>query len=110
MDVTDHSPNYKTSWAQWNLLEKDEVLDITGSRMIYGQKNQNSSSPQQGEHYAEFMGRHLGINETLDMVRKRYSWSYIRSDTERWCQQCHICAANRGLQYLQLGGGGDEQV
>jgi hypothetical protein len=40
-------------------------------------------------------GGHLGVNSTLDQVRKRHYWLQVRDDVEEWTRRCGTCAASR---------------
>ena len=37
-------------------------------------------------------GGHLGINRTVDSVRRRFYWPGCKSDIKIWCQNCTACA------------------
>jgi hypothetical protein len=62
-------------------------------------KSQKNSSPKQ-EHYGEFMGRHLGINETLDMVRNLVThkeWHRDGANNATSVQQTEANNCSRGV-------------
>jgi hypothetical protein len=50
-----------------------------------------------GQLHGGSSGRHLGVIKTLDRVRLWCYWLHGRSDVERKCQQCDICAASWSL-------------
>ena len=37
-------------------------------------------------------GGHLGINRTMDNIRRRFYWPRCKSDVRLWCQRCRVCA------------------
>ena len=37
-------------------------------------------------------GGHLGIKRTVAAIRQRMFWPHCKSDVERWCAACDICA------------------
>jgi hypothetical protein len=57
----------------------------------------------QAEMHEGPSGGHLGVNKTLDIVRQRYYWLHMKSNSERWCQQCDTCAASRGPRSRNQG-------
>ena len=45
-------------------------------------------------------GGHLGVKRTLMKVRLRFYWPYCKSELERWCRECSVCAQVKpGLRY-----------
>ena len=48
-------------------------------------------------------GGHLGVNKTLDKIRKRFYWLHLRHDVEEWVRMCEICAASKGPQTRSRG-------
>ena len=48
-------------------------------------------------------GGHLGVNKTLDKIRKWFYWLHLCYDVEEWVQTCEICAATKGPQTRSRG-------
>jgi hypothetical protein len=61
----------------------------------------DSHPPQQGKgSTGRDARRHIwetyGTNKTIDKVWQHYYWLHLGGNVERWCRQCHTCAASRG--------------
>jgi hypothetical protein len=100
-DIADHSPIYKSYWAQWKfLVVRDNILEChletangetkTAQRVLLENKVKEVLAELHGGHSG-----HVGGNKTLDKIRQWFSWLYLRRDVERWCQQCDTCAASQ---------------
>ena len=37
-------------------------------------------------------GGHLGVNRTVDHVRRRFYWPGSKTDVKTWCKRCDLCA------------------
>jgi hypothetical protein len=46
---------------------------------------------------------HLGVNKTLNKIRKRFYWLQAKTDIEKWCRQRDTCAASRGPRTRNRG-------
>ena len=40
-------------------------------------------------------GGHLGVNKSIDKIRKRFCWLHLRHNVEEWYMTYEICAANK---------------
>lgn len=101
-DISHKGPNFKALWAQWKSLvvengllkRKWESADgrTTISQLIVPKTRvlevlnmiHNGSS-----------GGHLGVNKTLDQIRRRYYWVNCREDVEEWIRKCAVCGASK---------------
>jgi hypothetical protein len=102
-DISDRSPVNKSYWPQWkSLAVRDGVLESHWESADGKTKTAQTfiSRGKVKEELAEMHGgpsrEHLGVNKTLDKVRQRCYWRYLKSDVEMWCQQCDTCEASRG--------------
>jgi hypothetical protein len=109
-DISDRSPTYKSYWAQWqSLAVRDGVLERHWESADGKTKTVQTVIPRSkimevlAEMHGGPSGGHLGVNKTIDKVRWRYYWLYMRGDVERWCQQCDTCAASRGPRTRSRG-------
>ena len=48
-------------------------------------------------------GGHLGVNKTLDKIRKRIYSLHLRHDVEEWARTCEICDASKGPETSSMG-------
>jgi hypothetical protein len=103
-DIADHSPTYKSYWAQWkSLVVRDGVLESLWESVDGRTKTAQVVIPHSKvkevltEMHWEPSGGHFGVNKTLTTVKQRHYWLHSRYTVERWCQQCDTCATSRGL-------------
>ena len=47
------------------------------------------------EMHDEISGGHLGVNKTLDKIRKRFYWLHVRHEVEELVRTYEICAASK---------------
>jgi hypothetical protein len=76
-DIADRSPTYKSYWVQWNCESADGRSKI--ARIVLPRSRVK-------DVLTELHGGpsgHLGVNKTLNKVRKRYYWLKARSDIEK---------------------------
>jgi hypothetical protein len=80
-DIADRSPTYKSYWAQWKLLAvRNGILErnweSTNGRSTIAQIVLPRSKVQDvlTELHDGPSGGHLGINKTLNEVRRRFYW------------------------------------
>jgi len=48
------------------------------------------------EAHDSFSDGHLGVNKTLDRIRKRFYWATCKQNVEDWYRTCIICVAKKG--------------
>jgi hypothetical protein len=109
-DIADRSPTYKGYWAQWkSLAVMDGVLErhwesANGqSKIGQGVLPRSRVGDVLTELHSGPSGGHLGVNKTLDKVRRRYYWLQAKSHVENWCRRCDTCADSRGPRTRNLG-------
>jgi hypothetical protein len=101
-DIADQSPTYKSYWAQWkSLAVRNGVLErhwesANGRSQVAQIVIPRSRVDILTELHGEPSGGHQGVNKTLNKVQQQYYWLQVKSDIERWCRQCDVCAASRG--------------
>jgi hypothetical protein len=91
-DIANHSPVYKSYWAQWkSLAVRNGILECNwesaNGRSTIAQIVIPRSKVKDvlTELHDGLSGGHLGINKTLNKVRQRFYWLQARADIEKWC-------------------------
>jgi hypothetical protein len=92
-DITYHNPICESYWIQWNsLVVRDSMLEcncgstnekITAITVLPSSKVKKVLA----ELHGGFSGGQLGVNKTLNRIRKHYYWLYSVRHTQRWCQK-----------------------
>jgi hypothetical protein len=85
-DIADHSPTYKSYWAQWKsltvrngILEHHWESDNGQSKIVQTVLSQSRVNDMLTDLHGGLSGGHLGINKTLNKVRQRYYWLKARN-------------------------------
>ena len=90
-------------WSQWNRLC---LIDNVLYRQ-YTSDDPNSSGDRQlvlpeslqprvlKAAHADVSGGHLGIERTLEKLRKRYYWPFMTSDVTKFCKACEVCESRK---------------
>ena len=87
--------------SQWSSLEirddllyRKKVMDVSGRQRTVLQLVATQEIKEQafGQLHSSKTGGHLGINRTLDNVRRRFYWPGCKTDIRTWCQRCTTCA------------------
>lgn len=57
------------------------------------------------EYHNNYSGGHLGINKTIDKIRRQFYWCDLSSDVKDWIQSCEVCQkvkARKSIGHLQV--------
>lgn len=104
-DVAAHSQTVKSYWAQWdsmvveNGLLKRVVENADGTERKTQLVIPKSRVPDVlKEIHDGSGGGHLGVNRTVDSLRRRFYWMNCNEDVKKWCKKCVVCAGSNGPQ------------
>jgi hypothetical protein len=80
----------ESCWFQWKYLTKNSVPKRHWKSPFGRTKTadillQNKMEEMLAGFRGRPLGRHLGVNKTLE-IRRRYCWLYSRNDIKRLCQ------------------------
>ncbi|GFU22662.1 retrovirus-related Pol polyprotein from transposon 412 [Trichonephila clavipes] len=102
-DFASSHPTTKRYWALWNslylrngvLYRKWESDDgkIFRWQLIHTKKRILTVLT---ELHGSSTGGHFGVMKTLQKVRERFYWNSVRSDAEKCCGTCDLCAVRKG--------------
>ena len=98
-ELSKHSLEVRELCAQWHYLEMiDNKLyrkwtpKNTGN-LVYQLIAPKYLRLEAFKHLHESVtGGHLSIKQTVAAIRQRMFWPHCKSDVERWCAACDICA------------------
>jgi transposase InsO family protein len=100
--VSAHSTEYKSYWAQWESL----VIDDDGllcRELVTGEKNHRFQVlvPKSMINavlevvHDSVTGGHMGYRRTVARVRTQFFWYRQRESVQLWCKSCVKCAARK---------------
>ena len=103
--LSHQSETVKAYWAEWNnlFLENGVLLRKSLSNNLDIEYHQAVMPKSLREEILKLYhespsGGHLGVDKTLDKIRKKYYWYNMKQDILLWCQTCTLCAQTRRPQ------------
>ena len=98
-EVKGKSTNFKALWRIWESLEVREgvlyrMLQLPNRILPIPQMVAPKEIRRfilENLHGTRVAG-HLGVNKTIERVRKSFYWPGYREDIELWCKKCSVCA------------------
>ena len=89
----------KSLWSQWEFLEiRDELLYKSHSVRIVEHRLEAPTNIR-AEIFKNFQcsqtASHFGRDRITDVIKRRFYWTDMREDIDRWCKSCELCALSK---------------
>lgn len=102
-EISNLNQDLKYYWAQWGSLTLTRGLLYRTWESSNGQNNLSQlilpyklQKEVLSEVHSGVSGGHLGVNKTLQKIRKKFYWVKCKEDVTKWIQRCQVCAACKG--------------
>ena len=50
-------------------------------------------------HHNDPLAEHFGINETWELIGRKYYWPSLKKDVEAYMKGCGVCLASKAVRY-----------